>query len=308
MSLSESTRQQIEDIISHDRIVLFMKGTPQQPQCGFSAQTISMLGGIVEQYDTFNVLEDHEIREGIKEYSDWPTIPQLYIDKELVGGCDIVTSLFNSGELHDLLGVDQPDRTPPEITISDAAAEQIQQSLAGQDNLAVHFSIDGNWQSQFQLAPAKGHEIETQANGIRFLMDVNSAARAQGAHIGWSDSLQGQGLTIHLPAAPPPVKQLQVSELKDRLQSEPDTLFMDVRDDSERQLAVIEGFQPLTQDLMHKIDALPKDTPMIFLCHVGNSSMGAAEHFRKQGFTDICNVIGGINAWSLEIDPEVPTY
>ncbi len=308
MSLSDTIRQKIEDIINQDHVVLFMKGTPQQPQCGFSAKTVSILGSTVDHYATFNVLEDHEIREGIKEYSDWPTIPQLYINKELVGGCDIVTSMFNSGELHEMLGIDEPDRSPPEITISDEAAEQINQALAGHDNLAVHFSIDGNWQSQFQLGPPQGHEIETEVNGIRVLMDLNSAQRARGAHIGWSESLQGQGLTIHLPEAPPPVKQIQVSELKDRLKAEPDTLFLDVRNDEERQLAVIEGFQPLTQELMHKIDDMPRDTPMVFLCHVGNSSMGAAEHFRKQGFTETSNVAGGINAWSLEIDPEVPTY
>ena len=308
MSLSETTRQRIEDIISQDKIVLFMKGTPQQPQCGFSAQTVSMLGGTVDHYATFNVLDDHEIREGIKEYSDWPTIPQLYIDKELIGGCDIVTSMFNSGELHEMLGIDKPDRTPPEITISDEAAEQINQALAGHENLAVQFSIDGNWQSQFQLGPAQGHEIETVANGIRVLMDLNSAQRARGAHIGWADTMQGQGLTIHLPEAPPPVKQIEVAEVKERLNAEPDTLFLDVRNDAERGLAAIDGFQPMTQDMMHKIDELPKDTPMVFLCHVGSSSMGAAEHFRKQGFTDISNVTGGINAWSLEIDPDVPTY
>jgi monothiol glutaredoxin len=308
MSISEATREKIESLISQDKVVLFMKGTPEQPQCGFSATTISMLGGILDQYATFNVLEDHEIREGIKEYSDWPTIPQLYIDKELVGGCDIVTSMFNSGELHDMLGADRPDRTPPEITISDDAAEQFRQAMDGHENIAVHFSIDGNWQSQFELGPAKGHEISTEANGIQVLMDPNSAQRAKGAHIAWSDSLQGQGLSIHLPEAPPPVKTLEVTDLKKRLASEPGSLFLDVRNDSEREKAAIDGFQPLTQEIMHQMDDLPHDTPLVFLCHVGSSSMGAAEHFRKQGFTDISNVTGGINAWSLEIDPDVPAY
>lgn len=308
MSLSATTRERIESLINQDKVVLFMKGTPQQPQCGFSAQTVSMLGGIVDHYATFNVLDDPEIREGIKEYSDWPTIPQLYIDRELVGGCDIVTSMFNSGELHDLLGVDKPDRTAPEISVSDEAAEHIRAALAGDENLAIHFSIDGNWQSQFHTAPASGHEISAEANGIQFLMDLNSAQRARGAHIGWNDSLQGHGLTIHLPEAPPQVKQIQVGQLQQRLQSEPDTLFLDVRNDSERQLAAIEGFQPLTQELMHRIDAMDRETSMVFLCHVGKSSQGTAEHYRKQGFTNVANVVGGINAWSLEIDQEVPTY
>lgn len=134
-ALSEDTRNRIDAMVNESRIMLFMKGTPQQPMCGFSAKTISALDSITPEYTTCNVLEDPEIREGIKTYGDWPTIPQLYIDGDLVGGCDIVTGMFNSGELHQLLGMETPDRTPPEITIMELTdlAEREYRRLRGRE-------------------------------------------------------------------------------------------------------------------------------------------------------------------------------
>ncbi len=118
MSLSDSVKSKIDNYVHGNKVVLFMKGTPQQPQCGFSAKTIAALDSLLPDYASVNVLDDPEIREGIKAYGDWPTIPQLYIDGELVGGCDIVLNMLNSGELHECLDLEPPDRTPPEITLT----------------------------------------------------------------------------------------------------------------------------------------------------------------------------------------------
>jgi monothiol glutaredoxin len=104
--LSDQTRQAIDKAVGSAPVVLFMKGTPETPQCGFSRASIQILGmqGVdPDKFAAFNVLEDPELRQGIKEYSDWPTIPQLYIDKEFVGGCDIIVSMHQSGELAKLL-------------------------------------------------------------------------------------------------------------------------------------------------------------------------------------------------------------
>jgi len=308
MSLTEETRDKIESVLDQNRVVLFMKGTPQHPQCGFSAKTSGMLSSILPEYETIDVLEDNAVREGIKEFGNWPTIPQLYIKKELVGGCDIVTQLFNTGELHELLGVEKPDRTPPDITITDQAADNIRAAMADNQGLALHFSIDGNWQSQFSLAPEEGHEIAAEANAIRILMDINSAQRARGAVIDWVDSLQGQGLTIDLPGAPAPVRQMSVQQLKQRLDADDGLWLVDIRNEDERSRAGISQAKILDQALMQEIERLPKETPLAFLCHHGNSSQGAAEHYRRLGFTEVFNVAGGINAWSLEVDSEVPQY
>jgi monothiol glutaredoxin len=103
--LSDSTRDAISRAVASAPVVLFMKGTPETPQCGFSRATVQVLGvqGVdPAKFAAFNVLEDAELREGIKEFSDWPTIPQLYVDKEFVGGCDIVMGMHKDGQLAQL--------------------------------------------------------------------------------------------------------------------------------------------------------------------------------------------------------------
>ncbi|KAI0464585.1 monothiol glutaredoxin grx5 [Komagataella kurtzmanii] len=123
--LSSETKNAIESAVNSAKVVLFMKGTPQQPQCGFSRATIQMLGqqGVdPEKFAAYNVLEDQELREGIKEYSQWPTIPQLYVDKEFVGGCDIVMSMAQSGELTELL--EKHDALIPEEPYDEAEPEK----------------------------------------------------------------------------------------------------------------------------------------------------------------------------------------
>ena len=98
-----TARERIEKIISENPVVLFMKGTPEFPQCGFSSQVVQILEYLGAPIASVNVLEDAEIRQGIKEYANWPTIPQLYVKGEFVGGCDITREMFQSGELASVL-------------------------------------------------------------------------------------------------------------------------------------------------------------------------------------------------------------
>lgn len=102
-TMNEETKKKIENILEQNRIVLFMKGTPQFPQCGFSARAVAILNEIKAQFQSFNVFDDEEIRQGIKEYGNWPTIPQLYIDKKLVGGSDIMMEMYENGEFKELV-------------------------------------------------------------------------------------------------------------------------------------------------------------------------------------------------------------
>ena len=101
--MDDKTRNTIQNHIESNDVCLFMKGTPDAPQCGFSMAVSNMLKILEVNYQGVNVLEDQNIREGIKVYSDWPTIPQLYIKKEFVGGCDIVKEMYESGELKKVL-------------------------------------------------------------------------------------------------------------------------------------------------------------------------------------------------------------
>lgn len=95
----------IQDQVKSNDVVLFMKGTAQMPMCGFSSRVVQILNHVGAPFKDVNVLESEELRQGIKQYANWPTIPQLYVNGEFVGGCDIVTEMFQSGELQDLLGV-----------------------------------------------------------------------------------------------------------------------------------------------------------------------------------------------------------
>ena len=98
MSIQDKIREQV----TSNRVVLYMKGTPQFPQCGFSGQVVQILDHVGVGYKGLNVLESAELRNGIKEYSNWPTIPQLYVKGEFVGGCDIIREMFQAGELQQL--------------------------------------------------------------------------------------------------------------------------------------------------------------------------------------------------------------
>ncbi len=98
-TMEKELKEKIEARINSDRVFLFMKGTPQSPMCGFSAGVIQVLEKLSVKYSTFNIFDDADIRQGIKEYANWPTIPQLYVDSEFIGGHDIIVQMAQSGEL-----------------------------------------------------------------------------------------------------------------------------------------------------------------------------------------------------------------
>ena len=114
-------REAIQSAISENPVILFMKGTPEQPACGFSARTVATLQSVGQPFAAVDVLPDPRIRQELSAMSNWPTIPQLFVDGELIGGCDIVTEMYESGELHQALGAETaapeqraPAEAPPE--------------------------------------------------------------------------------------------------------------------------------------------------------------------------------------------------
>jgi monothiol glutaredoxin len=331
MSLDPALRQRIDTLLKSQRVVLFMKGDPQSPRCGFSAKAVGILDSLGVAFTGVDVLNDPEIREGIKAYGNWPTIPQLYVDGELLGGSDIIEEMLNSGELHSTLGVPAPDRTPPTLLITPAAADAIRGAMADvPSGVGLHLSVDSQFNAAFQLKPVSGREIVAEAAGLRVHLDAASAPRANGLEIDWVEDVRGAGLAIRNPNAPkdreadsiattshstrndpsdnPPIKSLTVQELHDRII----TGTIDVIDVRPPQARAIAPFpQPhdvLDEASRERLESLPKDVPIAFICHHGNSSHRAAEHFRSLGFHDIYNVEGGIDAWSKEIDPSVPIY
>ena len=307
MSLDPALRSRIESLLQANRVVLFMKGQPGMPQCGFSAKATGVLEDLGVEYAHVNVLADQEIREGIKVFGNWPTIPQLYIDGELVGGSDIIEQLSASGELAQLLGLPAPDRTPPQVTVTEAAAEKLRGALGDEGN-ALSLAIDARFQPRFQIAPRNDNAIAVETAGLRIQFDPASARRADGITIDWVDDFRGQGLAIDNPNAPRPVQAITPAEA-DRQVRAGELVLVDVRPADERGIAsVAVAHRTFDGSGRGDLEALPKDTRLAFLCHHGGRSSQAAEEFRGKGFTSVFNVEGGIDRWAGEVDGSVPRY
>ena len=129
--MTNTLRDQIQAAIDENPVILFMKGTPDQPMCGFSARTVAILQSVGRPFAAVNILPDPRIRQELSAVSDWPTIPQLFIDGEFVGGCDIVTEMYESGELQHALGVEDaaPAEAAPESQSPEAAPLTIENRL-----------------------------------------------------------------------------------------------------------------------------------------------------------------------------------
>jgi monothiol glutaredoxin len=119
-----SLREAIAGAISENDVILFMKGTPEQPMCGFSARSVAALEALGAPFAAVDVLPDPRIRQELSSLSNWPTIPQLFARGELIGGCDIITEMFESGELADALGIEAPADLPADAPAGEAAAAE----------------------------------------------------------------------------------------------------------------------------------------------------------------------------------------
>ena len=200
--MSPDTRQRITDLVESDPVLLFMKGSPEAPQCGFSAQVVQILGRLVPGFGSFDVLSDPEVRDGIKDFSDWPTIPQLYIKGEFVGGCDIIREMYANGELHTALGLSAPAVAAPELSITDAAAEVLRGASEQNAGAEIHLAIDAGFQGSLGFGPPQPDELVVQAGDMTLHMDRDTAARANGVTIDAVDTADGKRLTIDNPNAP----------------------------------------------------------------------------------------------------------
>lgn len=308
MSLDPALRSRIETLLQSNRVVLFMKGAPDAPQCGFSAKAVGVLNALLPQgYAHVNVLADAEIREGIKQYGNWPTIPQLYIDGELVGGSDIVEQMAGSGELHSALGLPAPDRSPPKLTITPAAVDMLRSAIANAGGgYAVQLEIDARHNARLQLAPVDANAVAVEIDGVRVQTEWLQARRADGITIDWVDDERGRGLVVQNPHAPPAVKTIAPSEVDARVRAG-SLRLVDVRPADERALAAAPVAFDTFDDGLASLEALDKETPLAFLCHHGGRSQQAAEHFRNLGFREVYNIVGGIDAWA-DVDGGIPKY
>jgi len=307
MPLSEKLRSQFQDLVTQNKVVLFMKGTRGAPACGFSAAVVQILDELLPSYETVNVLADPEVRDGIKEFSQWPTIPQLYVGGQFMGGSDIVREMHASGELAKALGV-TGETAPPAITITEAAAKAFRDASADAGEDRLHVEIGPRFEYNLYFGPLEKGELEVEASGFRIAMSRGTARRAEGLVIDFVTGPDGAGFKLTSPLEPAKVKPLSAKELKAWLDQGKAFELIDVRTDREREIAMILGARRLDKEGEEHVMSLDKGTALVFHCHHGVRSRSAAEHFLSQGFKNVYNLSGGIDAWSLEVDPTVARY
>ncbi|HMI92541.1 MAG TPA: Grx4 family monothiol glutaredoxin [Polyangiales bacterium] len=303
--MDETVRTQISDLIANNKVVLFMKGTRNFPQCGFSATVVQILNELTPTYHTVNVLKESDIRQAIKEFSSWPTIPQLYVGGEFVGGCDIVREMYVSGELQEKLGVEDK-ATPPKIEITPAAREALAQAGQGGEG-KLRLGVSTRFEYELALDDPQKGDFEIDAGGITVLVDRMSAQRADGIRIDYT-ATGGGGFKIDNPNEPARVKPLRPSELKAMLDAGESFELVDVRTPQEQSAARIGKARLLDPDYENDLGARDKGAPLVFFCHHGGRSRAAAERFVAEGHTKVFNLEGGIDAWSREVDDTVPRY
>ncbi|MCY1063062.1 Grx4 family monothiol glutaredoxin [Nannocystis sp. SCPEA4] len=306
MSLNDALRDKIRGLIAADAVVLFMKGTRLRPACGFSAGVVEVLDSLVPRWTSVDVLADAEVREGIKEFSAWPTIPQLYVRGEFVGGADIVREMHASGELATLLGA--PEVRAPQVHVSPRAAAVFREVTAeAGPGEVIRVRISPRFEHDLAVEGREQGDLEVVAEGVTMVFDRMSAARADGLRIDFIDRDGEAGFAIDNPNAPPQVKPITASELQGKLAQGAVRLF-DVRTPQEQAIAAIAGARLLDEAVRAEILELDRGTPLAFHCHHGMRSQAAAEFFVSQGFREVYNLRGGIDAWSREVDSGVPRY
>jgi monothiol glutaredoxin len=196
----------------------------------------------------------------------------------------------------------------PAITLSDGARRAIQEAAADAGENTLRITITDRFQYEFELGPRADGDVVVDYQGITLLLDPASALRADGLFIDFVESPDRSGFTIHNPNEPPKVRQVSAPELKAMIDSRLPLELIDVRTERERAIAKIEGSRLLDEDGREYVMGLDRDTPLVFQCHHGIRSQAAAEYCVREGFRNVYNLRGGIDAWSLFVDPSVPRY
>jgi monothiol glutaredoxin len=298
-------------VIEENDVVLFMKGTREAPQCGFSARVVDILDEYLDDYVTVDVLADPALREGIKAFSNWPTIPQLYVRQKFVGGSDIVHEMVKTGELAELLGTGPIEQPKPEVKITapaKAAFLRFWDSDGETEEPVVRLTIGPDWEPLLDLDEEREGDVVIEYDELALVMTGSTAKRAHGVVIDFVERGSQVGFKVENPNRPPTVKQLNVRELAEWMAKGKPHLLVDVRTAEERATAKIEPSVFLDDALRATLETMDRDKTIVCYCHHGARSQRAAEHFVRMGFSDVHNLVGGIDAWSREVDPKVPRY
>ncbi len=302
-------RARIEGLVRGNDVVLFMKGRRSAPQCGFSASVVTILDEFLEEYETVDVLSEPEIRAGIKDYSSWPTIPQLYVKGEFVGGADIVREMLETGELAKVLGASMKEAPAPVITVTEAAVSALRDFMGdAEGEPIVRLSIDPGFRYGMDFDDPRPGDVVVDGPGFTLVLDRASARRADGVTIDFLSRPDGGGFKIDNPNEPPKVRALEPATLRKWMDEGKPIEVLDVRTPEERATAHIAGTRLVDASNKALVEGFDRDVPLVFYCHHGMRSEQAAQHFLRLGFREVYNLVGGIDAWSRDVDPSVPRY
>ncbi len=306
--------EHLRGLVREHEVVLFMKGTRLAPECGFSAQTVNALDGFLESYETVDVLASPRLREGIKRLSEWPTLPQLYVRGQFIGGADIVAELRESGELGAVLGHERRETPRPTVAITGRALEALRgaqasaRSEAGEDETLLRLEITAQFVHNLFFGPREPSDVEADTASLVLLLDPTSARRAEGLRIDFVDARGGGGFVLDNPNEPPRVRALSVEQLAAMRERGDAFVLLDVRTPEEQRTASIAFARPLDDAGRALLEGLEPDARVVFVCHHGVRSRAAAEHALRLGLRNVWNLEGGIDAWSDRVDPGVPRY
>ena len=307
MSLDANVKTEIANTIASDEVVLFMKGRRTMPQCGFSATVVQILNQYVDKYTTVNVLANPAIREGIKAYSEWPTIPQLYVKGEFIGGCDIVKDLDSQGQLAVLLGANT-EVSEPKVELTEAAQAALNAAAEDGEDKVIRLEISPDFRYNLGFDAASGNDFEIKSLEYTIVIDRASARRAENVRIDFLNEANASGFKITNDAAPASVQELSAEALKAKMDAGEEMQLLDVRTEEEQRIARIDGARLLDQSVMEEVSELDKNTVLVLHCHHGGRSQQAAQHFIGLGFKNVYNLTGGIDAWSAKVDSSVQRY
>lgn len=290
--MTEELKNKLQAMVDSHDVVLFMKGDRQQPQCGFSARVVGILEDLEVDYQTFNVFSDPDIRSGMKDFSQWPTFPQLYFQQEFIGGCDIVTDMMQNGDLATMLGVTLEDVPAPSIQLSPSITQLFRESLE-QHGGGIHLTVPKDFQYDIAIGPKQGNQMEVIVDGIPFYLTRGSAKRADGISLDFRDGDSG-GVMIDNPNEPT-FSDLDTQEFDTWLSETDNAKVYQIGTDADtlHPAAVL-----LTASTHQEIRELSKDHPIAFICNHGVRSSQAAKSLAFQGYTNVINVMGGMAAWT----------
>ena len=310
MPLTDRQRADFDRLVRSKPVVLFMKGNRHFPACGFSATVVGILDKLATGYETVNILEDPQVREGMKEFSSWPTFPQLYVKGEFVGGCDIVKEMYASGELAEApRGPSRRRRPRAARSRSRRPRPRRCSTRVGRRGWRRRPSRD---RRRVPLRPADRGEGERRLRGDlerrrplrgarhRPHAPTGSTSTSSRARAGWRSRIDN-------PNEPPHVKRIGPKELKALLDRGSHPALRRAAGRRARR-----GFDRPGEGARRGEGegtlALKRDAAIALHCHHGMRSRAAAEELLREGFTNVYNLEGGIEAWSRDVDPSVPRY